>query len=134
MLGLNCWENARSSHSARTKTGETMAIPHLQLVTPAIRTVLGPMAGRPLPRRRPNAELRSREYLTENEVGQLIEAAKANRYGHRDATMTLLAFRHGLRAAELCDLRCGIRSISPRPSWPSAGSREGRPAPIHSLA
>ena len=82
-----------------------MAIPHLQLVTPAIRTVLGPMAGRPLPRRRPNAELRSREYLTEDEVGQLIEAAKANRYGHRDATMTLLAFRHGLRAAELCDLR-----------------------------
>jgi site-specific recombinase XerD len=37
-------------------------------------------------------------------VGQ-VEAAKANRYGHRDATMILLAFRHGLRAAELCDLR-----------------------------
>jgi integrase len=35
----------------------------------------------------------------------LIEAAKANRHGHWDATMILLAFRHGLRAAELCDLR-----------------------------
>jgi hypothetical protein len=35
----------------------------------------------------------------------LVEAAKANRHGHRDATMILLAFRHGLRAAELCDLR-----------------------------
>jgi len=35
----------------------------------------------------------------------LIEAAKTNRYGHRDALMGLLAFRHGLRAAEVCDLR-----------------------------
>ena len=33
------------------------------------------------------------------------EAAKDNRWGHRDATMVLLAFRHGLRAAELVDLR-----------------------------
>ena len=30
---------------------------------------------------------------------------KNNRYGHRDATMVLLAFRHGVRAAELVDLR-----------------------------
>jgi len=35
----------------------------------------------------------------------LIEAAKDNRWGHRDATMVLLAFRHGLRASELVDLR-----------------------------
>jgi integrase len=35
----------------------------------------------------------------------LVEAAKDNRWGHRDATMVLLAFRHGLRAAELVDLR-----------------------------
>jgi type 1 fimbriae regulatory protein FimB/type 1 fimbriae regulatory protein FimE len=54
------------------------------------------------PRRRPNAELRTREHLTEREVQRLIEAAKANRYGHRDS---LLAYRHGLRASELCDLR-----------------------------
>jgi integrase len=57
------------------------------------------------PTRRPNAELRTREHLTPGEVESLIEAAKANRYGHRDATMILLAFRHGLRAAEVCDLR-----------------------------
>ena len=30
---------------------------------------------------------------------------KDNRQGHRDATMVLIAFRHGLRAAELIDLR-----------------------------
>jgi type 1 fimbriae regulatory protein FimB/type 1 fimbriae regulatory protein FimE len=35
----------------------------------------------------------------------LIGAAKDNRYGHRDATMILVAFRHGLRASELVDLR-----------------------------
>ena len=57
------------------------------------------------PRRLPNAELRTREHLTEREVARLIEAAKQNRYGHRDATMVLLAYRHGLRASELCDLR-----------------------------
>src|SRR2546427_91640 len=26
-------------------------------------------------------------------------------YGHRDATMILIAYRHGLRASELCDLQ-----------------------------
>jgi site-specific recombinase XerD len=57
------------------------------------------------PRRRPNAELRTREHLTAAEVGQLIEAAKANRHGHRDAMMITLSFHHGLRAAEVVDLR-----------------------------
>jgi integrase len=59
-----------------------------------------------MPRRKPNAEYRSREHLTEQEVERLIEAVKDNnRQGHRDATMVLIAFRHGLRAAELIDLR-----------------------------
>jgi type 1 fimbriae regulatory protein FimB/type 1 fimbriae regulatory protein FimE len=57
------------------------------------------------PRRVPNAELRTREYLDEFEVERLMRAAKANRNGQRDATMILIAFRHGLRAAELVDLR-----------------------------
>ena len=35
----------------------------------------------------------------------LIEAAKGNRWGHRDATMILVAYRHGLRVSELVDLR-----------------------------
>jgi hypothetical protein len=35
---------------------------------------------RQLPRRQPNAELRTREHLTQAEVERLIEAAKANRY------------------------------------------------------
>ena len=76
-----------------------MAKVKLQLVTPTtiLRTVT--------PRRRPNAELRTREHLTSDEVERLIEAAKGNRHGHRDALMLLLAYRHGLRAAEIADLR-----------------------------
>src|SRR5215475_8892773 len=57
-------------------------------------------------RRLPNATYRPREYLTEKEVGRLIEAArKRGRNGARDAAAILLAYRHGLRAAELCSLR-----------------------------
>ena len=55
--------------------------------------------------RKPNYELRTREYLTETEVEALLVAAKSNRHGHRDALMVLLAYRHGLRASELVGLR-----------------------------
>jgi integrase len=48
---------------------------------------------------------RSREYLTNREVERLIEAAKQNRSGHRDATAILVAYRHGLRASEVVVLR-----------------------------
>ncbi len=77
-----------------------MTKPTLRVVAPATvnRTVV-------TPRRLPNAELRTREHLTQAEVDRLIEAAKGNRWGHRDATMILIAYRHGLRAAELVDLR-----------------------------
>ena len=58
-----------------------------------------------MPRRGKNSELRTREHLTEHEVERLMKAMSGNRYAHRDATMVLLAFRHGLRVSELCDLR-----------------------------
>jgi len=76
-----------------------MGKPHLKLIVPAIvnRTVM--------PKRAKNSELRTREYLTEHEVETLMAAARKNRHGHRDATMILIAFRHGLRASELVDLR-----------------------------
>jgi type 1 fimbriae regulatory protein FimB/type 1 fimbriae regulatory protein FimE len=58
-----------------------------------------------MPVRRPNADIRPREHLTEREVNKLITAAKSNRWCQRDATMILIAFRHGLRASELCGLQ-----------------------------
>ena len=49
---------------------------------------------------------RTREYLTVKEVEDLMAAArKSSRYGHRDATMILIAYRHGRRASEICDLQ-----------------------------
>jgi site-specific recombinase XerD len=53
---------------------------------------------------------RTREYLTEKEVERLIEAArKRGRNGPRDAAAILLAYRHGFRAAELCQLPSTLR-------------------------
>jgi len=47
-----------------------------------------------------------RRYLTEPEVERLMDCARQyGRYGHRDATMILVAYRHGLRASEVCDLQ-----------------------------
>ena len=76
-----------------------MAKARLRLISPATakRTVT--------PIRRPNSELRPREHLTEREVEKLIEAAKGNRHGQRDATMILIGYRHGLRASEVCELQ-----------------------------
>ena len=61
---------------------------------------------RKVPLRLKNADYRSREYLTEQEVDQLIDAAgRVGRHGHRDATLILLSYRHGLRVTELVSLR-----------------------------
>jgi integrase len=97
-----------------------MANPNLRLVAPATenRTVT--------PQRPPNADLRTREHPTADDVEKLIETVKQNRHGYHDALMVLLAYRHGLRAAEVVDLRCGSRSTSkPRPCT-SAGPRTAR--------
>jgi type 1 fimbriae regulatory protein FimB/type 1 fimbriae regulatory protein FimE len=76
--------------------------------------------GKVPPLRRRNTDLRSREYLTTEEVDQLAIAAKSiGRHGHRDSTMIVLAFRHGLRVSELIairwdmiDLKQGILHVS----------------------
>src|SRR5262249_56404726 len=53
-----------------------------------------------------NSSVRTREYLTAREIERLMAAArKGSRWGHRDATMILIGYRHGLRASELCDLQ-----------------------------
>jgi integrase len=58
------------------------------------------------PRRRKNTETRSREYLTAEEIKQLLQAAKASgRWGQRDRTLTMIMYRHGLRVSEAVGLR-----------------------------
>lgn len=70
------------------------------------QTMLNTKSGTVPPLFTPYKEKRPREYLVEYEVEELIAVAKKRgRYGHRDATMILLAYRHGLRVSELCALR-----------------------------
>ena len=77
----------RAQDSApNTKSGTVVALPNRE----------GTQQERDQPRR---------EYLTEKEVNQLCDAARARgRWGHRDATMILMAYRHGLRVSELVAL------------------------------
>ncbi len=59
-----------------------------------------------MPRKPKNTDARSREYLTDKEVEALMKAARnTGRHGHRDATLILIAYRHGLRVSELVALR-----------------------------
>jgi integrase len=70
-----------------------------------------------------NSSVRTREYLTEAEIERLMAAArKGSRYGHRDATMILVGYRHGLRASELCDLQWSQVEYGP-PARPQGQER-----------
>ena len=65
------------------------------------------MANQRAKRSTPNTEnvTVKRRYLTEREVARLMDTArKGSRHGHRDATMVLVAYRHGMRASEVCSL------------------------------
>ena len=78
---------------------------HLHLVTSqGEKRAVGDQPGTRGVGRLRNTDYRKREHLTESEIEKLIEAAKTNRYGHRNATMIIVAYRHALRASELCDL------------------------------
>lgn len=58
------------------------------------------------PRKPTNQSRRPREFLTEDEITKIMKAAKIiGRHGHRDSTMILVAYRHGLRVSELVSLR-----------------------------
>lgn len=62
--------------------------------------------GKVPPRRRRNADVRSREYLTADEIGKLLQAAKSSgRWGQRDRTLAMIMYRHGLRVSEAVCLR-----------------------------
>lgn len=69
---------------------------------------------RPVRGRKPNSAYRTREHLTEREVGKLLEALQSNRHGRRDHLIGLLVYRHGLRVSEACDLRWDDIDLSTR--------------------
>src|SRR5215467_4381455 len=101
---------------------------HLQLVRPnnenrSVRTRTR------IPTRPSNRELRPREYLTPSEVEKLISAARKGRYGRRDATLILVAYRHGLRAVELCDLEWSQVEFDRTATLHVRRAKNGKPAP-----
>ena len=75
---------------------------------------------------------RGREYLTDREVERLIEAAKQNRSGHRDAT-AILVRPHGSETLSFASIpsstpRHSVRAFRIRrtvPTWSKAFSRRG---------
>ena len=82
-----------------------MAASSLRLVSDSTITPM-PVNGKVPPRRVTNAERRSREYLTPSEIEGLITAAsKSGRHRHRDKSLILIGYRHGLRVSELIALR-----------------------------
>ena len=84
------------------------------------------------PRRVANLERRSREHLTFAEVERLINAAGSmGRHHLRDATLILVAYRHGAAIfagrpkTAFCALSCPMARV--RPTSPRrAGSEMGR--------
>jgi integrase len=66
-------------------------------------------SGKSPPRKPKNVDVRPREYLSEEEVHRLIQAAKGvGRYGQRDAALILLTYRHGLRVSEVIALQWAV--------------------------
>ena len=61
---------------------------------------------RKVPERPRNRDVRSREYLTPDEVDALmIAAVKVGRHRLRDRALILMTYRHGLRVSEVVDLK-----------------------------
>jgi type 1 fimbriae regulatory protein FimB/type 1 fimbriae regulatory protein FimE len=102
------------------------------LMVPSLRLVAPNHIYRKVPTRRPNAEMRTREYLTPAEVEKLIAAAKLGRHGQRDATLILVAFRHGLRAVEIADLEWSQVEWGRNPALHVRRAKNGKPA-VHPI-
>jgi integrase len=104
---------------------------HLQLVSPSNENqTVRPR--RSASHRPTSREIRQREYLTPSEVETLIRTARKGRHGHRDATLTLIAYRHGLRATELCDLEWSQVEFSRSASLHVRRAKNGKPR-VHPL-
>ena len=79
-----------------------------------------------------NAERRSREYLTPAEIERLIAAAKEGRWGQRDATLVLVAYRHGLRAIEAAELEWAQVEFGRNASLHVRRAKQGKPS-VHPI-
>ena len=103
-----------------------------EVVSIASVPVLPSAKARPMPTRQANADLRSREYLTPAEIEKLIKAAKDGRWGLRDACLVIVAYRHGLRAKEACELEWSQVEFGRNASLHVRRAKKGKPA-VHPI-
>jgi type 1 fimbriae regulatory protein FimE len=81
----------------------------LRMMSSISRRRQASFSGKLPPRKPKNSAVRPREYLTEEEVQQLMLAARrTGRHGHRDATLILVTYRHGLRVSEAIALQWAV--------------------------
>lgn len=102
----HCAKQPLSEKSDNSPTSKANNV--LSLVRPSDTRIAqcSPTGKKQTPRKPKNSDRRSREYLTEQEVKQLREAAsKVGRNGFRDSLIILMAYRHGLRVSEISSLR-----------------------------
>jgi type 1 fimbriae regulatory protein FimB/type 1 fimbriae regulatory protein FimE len=85
-----------------------------------------------MPIRPANADLRSREYLTPAEIEKLIKAAKDGRWGLRDSTLIIVAYRHGLRAVEACQLEWSQVEFGRNAALHVTRAKKGKPS-VHPI-
>lgn len=52
-----------------------------------------------------NADIKKRNFLTQNEIESLLKAANTGAHAARNYCLTLLCFIHGFRASEICRLQ-----------------------------
>jgi len=99
---------------------------HLKLVEPS--NIFRQVA----PGRVANDEMRAREYLTPAEIEKLIKAAKEGRWGLRDACLVMVAYRHGLRAKEACELEWSQVELGRSASLHVRRAKKGKPS-VHPI-
>jgi integrase len=87
-------------------------VERIETIMAKILTFEGKQTGPPdnilrkVPGRPKNTDVRSREYLTLEEVNALMKAAgNIGRHQHRDKILILIMFRHGLRVSEAVVLK-----------------------------